>query len=106
MKINVLKSIMGTVVAGLVVCGCNVSVAPTPNEVVVDEDPPAPLIEVQTVAPGPDFVWVGGEWVWGGGRWGWQAGHWDRPIHPGAVWVPGRYAYHNGHHVYVHGGWH
>ena len=33
--------------------------------------PPAP-VETVVVAPGPDYVWIGGEWVWNGG-WFWVA---------------------------------
>jgi len=34
------------------------------------------------VAPGPDFVWVGGAWVWFGDRWVWHHGYWHRPMYP------------------------
>ena len=26
--------------------------------------PPAPIVEVVVVAPGPNYVWIGGRWVW------------------------------------------
>jgi hypothetical protein len=44
--------------------------------------PPAPLPETIVVAPGPDYVWVGGAWFWLGGRWVWNRGYWHRPAHP------------------------
>jgi outer membrane lipoprotein SlyB len=45
--------------------------------------PPAPLNEqVIVVAPGPDYVWVGGAWVWLGDRWVWHRGYWHRPLYP------------------------
>jgi len=44
--------------------------------------PPAPLPETIVVAPGPDYVWVGGTWLWLGDRWGWHRGYWHRPMHP------------------------
>lgn len=59
--------------------------------------PPAP-VETVVVAPGPDYIWIGGEWVWNGG-WFWVHGHWGYPPHPHAVWIGGR-AWHDEH------GWH
>jgi hypothetical protein len=41
--------------------------------------PPPPPVEVVPLAPGPDFVWVGGAWVWQGNRWAWRRGYWGRP---------------------------
>ncbi len=77
---------------------------PAREEVVVTEAPPPAPTEVVTVSPGPAFVWIGGNWVWHG-RWVWERGHWARPPHPGAVWVPHRYEYRNGVHVFIRGGW-
>ena len=74
------------------------------GEVVVDEAPPAPIVETVTVAPGPGFVWIGGNWVWRG-HWAWEGGRWAHPPRPGAVWVAHRYEYRNGVHVFVRGGW-
>jgi len=60
----------------------------TTTTVVVNDTPPPPPAEVITVAPGPDYIWVGGSWVWNG-RWVWVGGHWAYPPHPHVVWVPG-----------------
>jgi hypothetical protein len=43
--------------------------------------PPAPAPESVIVAPGPDYVWVGGNWVWFGDRWHWHRGYWHRPMY-------------------------
>jgi hypothetical protein len=48
---------------------------------VVGPTPPAPLPETVVVAPGPEYVWVGGAWVWLGSRWVWHRGYWYRPRH-------------------------
>ena len=48
---------------------------------VVGPVPPAPVQEQVVVAPGPDFVWVGGAWVWYGNRWIWNRGYWHRPLY-------------------------
>ena len=74
------------------------------TEVVVDSEPPAPVLEAATVSPGFDYVWVAGEWGWHG-HWVWEKGHWGRPPHAGAQWVPHHYGYENGHYVFVRGGW-
>jgi len=67
--------------------------------VVVQQAPPPPPVETVVVAPGPDYVWIGGEWTWGGSGWVWVGGHWGHPPYPHAVWVGG-YTWHD------HGGWH
>lgn len=61
----------------------------TPDEIqstevagVVGNTPPPPLAEQIVVAPGPDYLWVGGAWLWVGGRWTWRHGYWHRPVHP------------------------
>ena len=77
----------------------------TDTEVDVSGPPPAPLVDVETASPGPDFVWIGGSWVWVGGRWSWEAGRWEHRPHPGAVWVPHHYEYRNGRHVFTRGHW-
>ena len=75
------------------------------SEVDVTGPPPVPLVDVETEAPGPDFVWIGGAWGWGGGRWNWDRGHWEHRPHPGAVWVPHHYEYRNGRHTFNRGHW-
>ena len=61
---------------------------PGSKEVVVNEAPPAPIVEEVTVAPGPDFIWVSGQWTWNG-SWVWAPGHYVRRPHPGAIWIEG-----------------
>jgi outer membrane lipoprotein SlyB len=68
---------------------------------VVQQPPPPPATDTYVVAPGPDYVWVGGEWAWNGGGWYWVGGHWVYPPHPHAIWVSGRY----GHGRYYRGYW-
>jgi hypothetical protein len=77
---------------------------PAGATVVVAEAPPAPVQEVVPVAPGFGFVWIPGIWVWEG-RWVWEGGRWARPPYRGAVWVPHRYVFRNGVHVFIRGGW-
>jgi len=56
--------------------------------VVVAQPPPPPPAETIIVAPGPEYVWIGGEWMWNGG-WFWVGGHWGPAPRRGVVWVPG-----------------
>jgi hypothetical protein len=81
-----------------------VEVAAPVAEVEVGGAPPAPVVESVTVAPDPAFIWIGGAYMWRGG-WVWEPGHWARPPHPGAIWVPHRYVFRNGRHVWVRGYW-
>jgi outer membrane lipoprotein SlyB len=62
--------------------------APQAGTMYVAQSPPPPPAETVVVAPGPDYVWIGGEWAWNGG-WIWVAGHWGYPPYPRAVWVRG-----------------
>lgn len=115
MNNKLLRPVVLASLAGLLAGGCNVYVTPpsgrvvvsAPGEVVVGEAPPAapPYVEVQTVSPGVDFLWIPGAYVWGGRGWVWERGRWDRPPHRGAIWVPHHYELRGGRHVFVRGGW-
>jgi hypothetical protein len=61
-------------------------VAGSPAVIVENAPPPQPADVVVGVAPGPDYVWVGGNWMWNG-RWVWVPGHWGSPPRPHAEWV-------------------
>lgn len=63
------------------------------GRVYVDSDPPAPIVEVRPVRPGPDFVWVSGFYRWNDGRYVWNAGRWDHPPRRGARWEPARWVH-------------
>ena len=43
---------------------------------------PAPQLEPVVMAPGPDYLWVGGAWLWYGDRWIWHPGYWHQPLRP------------------------
>ncbi len=68
--------------------------------------PPSDQVEVITVAPAGDYVWINGHWAWHGGPgYVWVPGHWVSRYRPGAEWVPGHwspgyrggYRWHEGH---------
>ena len=73
--------------------------------VVVTEAPPPAQTEVIPVAPGPDYVWVGGYWVREGPRWVWAPGRYTLRPRPAAVWVPGHWVAHRRGWVWVAGHW-
>ena len=64
--------------------------APQPSsydaEVRVEIAPPAPQLEVQSVAPSRQHVWIPGHWAWRMGRYVWVPGFWDL-ARVGQVWV-------------------
>ncbi len=83
--------------------GCAVYVPAPSREVVVQSEPPAPLVEVVPVAPGPAFIWIGGFWEWHE-RWVWTPGRWVERPNPNANWVEPRWErrehdwrFHGGH---------
>ncbi len=52
--------------------------APAPVETgttIIETTPPAPLVEVVPLAPGPGFFWSPGHWYWNNG-WVWLSGSW------------------------------
>jgi hypothetical protein len=69
--------------------------APPPGTAYASMAPPPAEVDVAVgVAPGPDYIWIGGHHVWRGDAYAWQAGTWGRRPHPNAVWVPGVWSHH------------
>ncbi len=74
--------------------------------VYVQIGPPAAVVEVRPVAPGPHHVWIEGYHRWDGHAYVWVGGRWALP--PGAyhTWVPGHWVHHPHHGWYwVEGHW-
>jgi hypothetical protein len=115
-RLPVLRAAAGAAAVAAVLAltsGCVVAVRPAPvayyaepGEVVVNQDPPPPIVETVGVAPGPGYLWIGGYYHWNGGGWVWYRGHYARPPHPGAVWIHPRYEFRGGRRVYIAGYWH
>jgi hypothetical protein len=74
----------------------------------VAEAPPPPQSDVVIgVAPGPNYVWVGGYWGRYHNTWHWNTGRWAARPHPEARWEPGHWDHHPGRGYTWHGGhWH
>jgi len=89
---------------GVAVATPGVVVEAPPQEVVVATRPPPEQVEVITVAPSTNHLWIKGHWHWNGGAWVWNPGHWEvRRV--GLQWYPAHYADRGGGIVYVPGHW-
>ncbi|MGZ5381438.1 MAG: YXWGXW repeat-containing protein [Thermoanaerobaculia bacterium] len=89
--------------AGAILTAC-VS-APPRGAVFVRTRPPAAIVEVRGVTPGPDHHWIAGHHEWRGGDYVWVLGHWDRGPHPRATWVNGQWKQHRDGWYWVDGHW-
>jgi YXWGXW repeat-containing protein len=67
--------------------------------------PPAPIVEVRPVAPGPRHIWIGGHYQWVGSRYVWTSGRWAVPPRARATWVPGHWAHDRRGWHFVEGHW-
>jgi len=84
--------------------GCVVP-PPPPGVVYVRVGPPVPIVEVEGVAPGPEFVWIHGYHRWEGNAYVWVPGRWERRPRAGAVWVRGEWRHHRNGWYWVEGHW-
>jgi WXXGXW repeat (2 copies) len=55
--------------------------------------PPAPIVEVRPVAPGPGYVWVPGTYRWDRRAYIWAPGRWVRPPRGHGVWIQPRWVH-------------
>jgi WXXGXW repeat (2 copies) len=74
-------------------------------EIIVNVAPPPPQVEVRTVQPSPQSLWIGGHWAWRGGQHVWIRGHWAEPPNAGMVWEPAHWSQRGGAWVFVEGHW-
>ncbi len=66
--------------------------------------PPAPRVEVMTVAPSPGHFWANGYWWWNGHEHVWVGGHWVK-ARPGHVWVHEHWAHRGNEWFFYPGHW-
>ena len=71
----------------------------------VVSDRPAEVVYTRPVAPGPNYIWIGGDWVWAGGRYQWHEGYWDNR-HNGRRWQDGHWSHVQGGNRWEKGHWH
>jgi hypothetical protein len=74
-------------------------------EVTVNIAPPPPRVEVRTVQPSANHMWVNGYWAWRYGQHVWIQGHWAMAPNQGMIWEPARWVNRNGAWVFVDGHW-
>ncbi len=67
--------------------------------------PPVERVEVISVSPGRDQVWIKGHWAWRGGDYDWISGHWSAPERGYREWIPGRWEHDRHGWFYVEGRW-
>lgn len=74
--------------------------------VVVNEAPPAIIVEEKTPCPGANYVCVDGHWEWRG-KWVWKKHEWVLKPQVAAVWVPGhwRLSHHHQGYIWDEGHW-
>ena len=68
-----------SIVSGFILMGCSAGYVAAQ---------PADVTYARPVAPGPDYVWIGGEWEWTGGNYHWHEGSWQH-AREGHTWKSG-----------------
>lgn len=92
------------VVAAVLVTGT--SLAEAGARVYVRVGPPAPVVRVRPVAPGPRHIWVPGYYRWQRNAYVWAPGAWVVPPRRHRVWVEPRWVHDRRHGWYfVAGRW-
>ncbi len=74
-------------------------------EVRVNIAPPPPRVEVRTVQPSANHMWIAGHWAWRYGRHEWISGHWAEPPNAGMVWEPAHWRAVGGQWSFIEGHW-
>ena len=102
MPVRVIKSVFSAVLLSTLLTALPASAA---ARVYVRVGPPAPVVEVRTVAPGPRYVWVDGYHRWDGRAYAWVPGRWAMPPRARAAWVPGHWVHASRGYYFVDGHW-
>ena len=96
-----LSILFGLLLTILALPGC----ASAGTRLYVRTGPPARIVEVRPVAPGPRYVWIDGYHRWDGRGYVWVPGRWAAPPRARAAWVPGRWAHDRRGWYFVEGHW-
>ena len=87
------------------VIGVGSATSDAATRVYVRVGPPATVVQVRPVSPGPRYVWVEGYQRWDGRAYVWVPGRWAVPPRVRAVWVPGRWVHEHRGWFFVEGHW-
>lgn len=85
--------------ASLAIVSSCVHAHPQAGVMYVSFGPPAPVVEVVTVAPSRAHVWIPGRYQWGGAAYAWIGGRFDVPPRGVKRYQPGRWEHNRA-------GWH
>ena len=99
---RVVKGVFAAVLLSIVLAAVPASAS---TRVYVRVGPPAPVVEVRPVAPGPRYVWVDGYHRWDGRAYVWVPGRWAIPPRARSAWVPGHWAHTSRGYYFVDGHW-
>jgi WXXGXW repeat (2 copies) len=102
MRTRIAVPVLSAMVFGIVLSAATASAS---THVYVRIGPPAPVVEVRAVAPGPRYVWIDGYHRWNGRAYVWTPGRWVVPPRAHAVWVPARWVHERRGWYFVEGHW-
>ena len=71
---------------------------------IVEQEPPAPKLELIPKEPGSDYIWIRGHWAWKSG-WTWEEGYWVQRPAPDIQWMDGNWARHGKGWIWIPGHW-
>lgn len=74
-------------------------------EVHVSIAPPPPRVEVRTIQPSSNHIWINGHWAWRYGQHTWIQGHWAEPPNQGMIYEPARWTSNGAGYSFVEGHW-
>jgi hypothetical protein len=77
-----------------------VAEVPTTQVIVVNEAPPAPVVEQVSRCPGNNYALVDGHWAWNG-QWVWKKHEWVIKPYSNAYWEPAHWHWSHHHQGYV-----
>ncbi len=68
-------------------------------------EPPPERVEVASVRPYAEAVWIGGHWTARGDNYAWMPGHWARPEAGKTEWAGGKWEHSDRGWYYTEGQW-
>ena len=71
----------------------------------ITREPPPERVEVITVRPSEESVWIGGHWTGRGNNYAWVSGRWQRPESGKKEWENGKWEHEQRGWYYTEGHW-
>jgi hypothetical protein len=100
-----MRTISRIVVPAALTAMLAVPLAEARTRVYVRIGPPPIVVERQTVAPYPNYVWQPGYQQWTGAAYAWVPGRWVARPHRHARWVAGRWHHSHSGYYWEEGRW-